>query len=52
VLVGRPYLYALSIAGAAGVARVMEILRTELQMAMALTGKSRIKDIDRSVLWD
>jgi 4-hydroxymandelate oxidase len=52
VLVGRPYLYALSIAGAAGVARVMEILRTELQMAMALTGKTRIKDIDKSVLWD
>jgi 4-hydroxymandelate oxidase len=52
VLVGRPYLYALSIAGAAGVARVMEILRTELQMAMALTGKTRMKDIDRSVLWD
>ena len=52
VLVGRPYLYALSIAGAAGVARVMEILRTELQMAMALTGKTRINDIDKSVLWD
>jgi 4-hydroxymandelate oxidase len=52
VLVGRPYLYALSIAGAAGVARVLEILRVELQMAMALTGKTKISEIDRSVLWD
>jgi 4-hydroxymandelate oxidase len=52
VLVGRPYLYALSVAGAEGVARVVEILRTELMMAMALTGRTRIAEIDRSVLWD
>jgi 4-hydroxymandelate oxidase len=52
VLVGRPYLYALSIAGAAGVARVLEILKVELQMAMALTGKTKINEIDRTVLWD
>jgi 4-hydroxymandelate oxidase len=52
VLVGRPYLYALSIAGAAGVARVLEILKVELQMAMALTGKTKISEIDRGVLWD
>jgi 4-hydroxymandelate oxidase len=52
VLVGRPYLYALSIAGAAGVARVLEILKVELQMAMALTGKTKISEIDRTVLWD
>src|SRR5216683_365977 len=50
VLVGRPYLYALSIAGSAGVARVLEILRMELQMAMALTGKTKISEIDRTVL--
>ncbi len=52
VLVGRPYLYGLSVAGADGVARVIEILRTELQMAMALTGKTSIAQIERSVLWD
>ena len=52
VLVGRPYLYALSYAGAAGVARVVEILRTELMMAMALTGRTTIHQIDRSVLWE
>lgn len=52
VLIGRPYLYGLAIGGAAGVARVVEILKTELQMAMALTGRTNIGEIDRSVLWD
>jgi 4-hydroxymandelate oxidase len=52
VLIGRPYLYGLAIAGAAGVARVIEILRVELLMAMALTGRTAVAEIDRSVLWD
>jgi len=52
VLVGRPYLYALAYAGAEGVARTIEILRTELMMAMALTGRTSIAQIDRSVLWN
>jgi len=39
-------------AQSAGVARVLEILKVELQMAMALTGKTKIGEIDRSVLWD
>jgi 4-hydroxymandelate oxidase len=52
VLIGRPYLHGLAIAGAAGVARVIEILRNELMMAMALTGRTSIKKVDRSVLWD
>jgi len=52
VLIGRPYLYALAYAGAEGVARVIELLRTELLMAMALTGRTAISQIDRSVLWD
>jgi 4-hydroxymandelate oxidase len=51
VLVGRPYLYGLGVAGAEGVTRVIDILRTELQWAMALTGKTSIASIDRSVLW-
>jgi len=51
VLVGRPYLYALAYAGAEGVARVIELLRVELLMAMALTGRTAIHQIDLSVLW-
>ena len=30
---------------------ILSILRTELEMAMALTGCTSIADIDRSVLW-
>jgi 4-hydroxymandelate oxidase len=49
VLVGRPYLFGLAVSGAAGVARVLEILRHELELAMALTGKARLSDLDRSL---
>jgi 4-hydroxymandelate oxidase len=52
VLIGRPYLHGLAIAGAEGVARVVEILRDELQSVMALTGRRTIAEIDRSVLWE
>ncbi len=51
VLIGRPYLYGLAVAGAEGVARVVEILRNELEMAMALVGRPTIQSIDRSVVW-
>ncbi len=51
VLVGRPYLYGLGVAGADGVRHVIEILRTELEAAMALIGRTSIAAIDRSVLW-
>ena len=51
VEIGRPYLWGLGIAGAEGVTRVVEILRKELEMAMALTGRPTIASIDRSVLW-
>jgi len=52
VLVGRPIFYGLSAAGAAGVQQMLDILRHEFEMAMALTGRSSIAEIDRSVLWD
>jgi isopentenyl diphosphate isomerase/L-lactate dehydrogenase-like FMN-dependent dehydrogenase len=50
VLVGRPYMFALAIAGEAGVRAVLETLRQELVTAMALTGRPTIADIDRSVV--
>jgi 4-hydroxymandelate oxidase len=51
VLVGRPYLYALAVAGAQGVSTAVSILRTELEMTMALLGRPCISQIDRSVIW-
>jgi 4-hydroxymandelate oxidase len=52
VLIGRPYLYGLGAAGAEGVARVINILRNEFEMAMALCGKTSIAEVNHSVLWD
>jgi len=52
VMIGRPYLFALAVAGAAGVTAVVQILRTELEAALALTGRPSVSAVDRSVLWD
>jgi 4-hydroxymandelate oxidase len=52
VLIGRPYCYGLAVGGAAGVARTVDILRTELEMAMQLTGRASIAELDPSVLWE
>lgn len=51
VLIGRPYLYALAVDGDHGVQMVTEILQREFATAMALTGRTSIAAIDRSVLW-
>ena len=51
VLIGRPYLYGLAVNGSEGVRHVVQILRSELETAMALTGRTSITQIDRSVLW-
>jgi 4-hydroxymandelate oxidase len=51
VLIGRPYLHGLAVGGAEGVARVVNILRREFEMAMALTGRTSVAQIDASVIW-
>jgi 4-hydroxymandelate oxidase len=51
VLIGRPYLWGLSVGGADGVQNVLRILRSEFQSAMALCGHTSLAAIDRSVLW-
>jgi 4-hydroxymandelate oxidase len=50
VLIGRPYLYGLAIGGAHGVARVVEILRTELEMTMGLAGCPTLSQISSRFL--
>lgn len=50
VLIGRPYVYGLAAGGQAGVSRVIEDLRTELQLTYALSGVARTKDIDSAYL--
>ena len=46
--VGRPYLWGLASFGQRGVARVMELLRAELAVDMAMAGVGKISEIDRS----
>lgn len=45
VMIGRPVLYGLAVAGALGVAHVLRVLRDELEMCMALAGTPRTADI-------
>ena len=52
VLVGRPILWALATAGEAGVARALEILRTETVIAMTLLGTPTPGDIRREHVAD
>ncbi|MBL9187206.1 MAG: alpha-hydroxy-acid oxidizing protein [Opitutaceae bacterium] len=51
VLIGRPYLHGLAVGGADGVARVIGLVRREFEMAMALTGRRTLAEIDPSVIW-
>lgn len=50
ILIGRPYLYGLAAAGAPGVAHILQILRSELEACMALTGCPSLADITPETL--
>ncbi|WP_445116579.1 alpha-hydroxy acid oxidase [Acinetobacter sp. WZC-1] len=47
VLIGRPYIYGLAVAGALGVAHVIRILKEEFEITMALMGTPTIKEISK-----
>jgi L-lactate dehydrogenase (cytochrome) len=49
-LIGRPYLYGLGAAGERGVELSVSMLRAEMTRAMALLGRPRVADLDRSAL--
>jgi 4-hydroxymandelate oxidase len=48
--IGRPYLWGLSAFGQAGVERVLEIMRGELELAMRQCGKTSLAKIDKSTI--
>src|SRR5260370_42639643 len=48
--IGRPYLYGLSAGGEAGVAKALDILKTEFVRAMQLFGVRNIRDIGPEIL--
>lgn len=51
VFIGRPYWWGLTCRGEAGVTHVLDILRAELDTAMALSGRPTIADIGPDLLW-
>jgi isopentenyl diphosphate isomerase/L-lactate dehydrogenase-like FMN-dependent dehydrogenase len=50
VMIGRPYLWGLAAADAAGAQRAIEILRHEIDIAQTLLGRPTIADLDPSVI--
>ncbi|MBY6091216.1 alpha-hydroxy acid oxidase [Pseudooceanicola sp. 502str34] len=48
--IGRAFVYGLGAMGQAGVTRALEVIAREMDISMALCGKRRIDELDRSVL--
>jgi L-lactate dehydrogenase (cytochrome) len=48
--IGRPFLYGLGALGREGVTLALDIIRKELDVSMALCGRRRITDVDRTIL--
>jgi L-lactate dehydrogenase (cytochrome) len=51
-LIGKAFLYGLGARGEAGVAQVIEIIRKELSVSMALTGQTDVARVTRDCLVD
>ena len=49
ILLGRAWAYALAARGEAGVFQMLAILKEELEVAMALTGQSDVRALDRDL---
>ncbi len=50
VMLGRAYIYALAAAGEGGVARLIDLIASEMRVAMTLTGARSIAEISRDSL--
>jgi L-lactate dehydrogenase (cytochrome) len=50
VLVGRPLMYGLAVAGQQGVKEVLQNMLADLDITMGLTGQSKISELDESLL--
>jgi L-lactate dehydrogenase (cytochrome) len=49
-MIGRAFLYGLGAYGEQGVTMALEMIRKELDISMAFCGRTRIQDVDRSIL--
>jgi L-lactate dehydrogenase (cytochrome) len=51
VLVGRAWAWAVAARGEAGVRHVLDVIKADMDVALALTGQTSITDVDRSALY-
>ena len=49
-MLGRPFLYAVAAAGAAGVERIVELIVEELHTTLAQLGRTDMTSLDSSVI--
>ena len=50
VLIGRAFLYGLGAYGEPGVRHALDIIARELDLSMAFCGRTRVQDVDRTIL--
>ncbi len=48
--IGRAFLYGLGAMGGPGVSKALEIIHKELELTMAFCGRTKVADVDRSIL--
>ncbi len=51
VLIGRAWAWAVAAQGEAGVRRMLETFRADIDVALALTGNTSVRDLDRGALY-
>ncbi len=51
VLLGRPYIWGLAVAGETGVREVLQNFLADFDLAMALSGCDSVRKLDSSLLW-
>jgi L-lactate dehydrogenase (cytochrome) len=52
VLVGRAWAWAVAAHGESGVRRMLEVMKADIDVGLALTGHTSIADVDRSALYE
>jgi L-lactate dehydrogenase (cytochrome) len=51
-LIGRPWAWAAAARGEAGVRHILDVMRADIDVALALTGRPSVGALDRSALYD
>jgi L-lactate dehydrogenase (cytochrome) len=52
VLIGRPWAWAVAARGEAGVRHILDVMKADIDTALALTGQTAIAGVDASALYD